>query len=76
MPRYFFNVHNVSPSVDDLGEALPDDEAAWQEVTLLVGDVIKDLDGKFRPGQRILFEVIDENGKPVYSIHIEADRTK
>ena len=28
MPRYYFNVHNVSPSDGDLGQGLPDNEAA------------------------------------------------
>jgi hypothetical protein len=26
MPRYYFNVHNVSPSAGDLGEELPDND--------------------------------------------------
>ena len=52
MPRYFFNVHNVEPTVDDLGEELPDDEAAWKEATSYAGELFKDIDGRFRPGQQ------------------------
>lgn len=30
MARYFFNVHDVEPSVDNEGEELPDPEAACE----------------------------------------------
>jgi hypothetical protein len=56
MPRYFFNVHNVSPSTDDSGEDLPDDEAAWKEATEYAGELFKDIDGTFRPGQEWALE--------------------
>jgi hypothetical protein len=51
MPRYFFNVHDVKPSIDEHGEELPDDEAAWKEATSFAGALIKDIDGEFRPGR-------------------------
>jgi hypothetical protein len=38
MPRYFFNVRNVSPSTAELGEDLLDDEAAWKEATRFAGE--------------------------------------
>ena len=50
MAKYFFNVGDIEPSVDYDGEELPDDEAAWNEATRFAGDLIKDIDGKFRPG--------------------------
>jgi hypothetical protein len=33
MPRYFFNIYDTPPTLDDQGEDLPDDEAAWREAT-------------------------------------------
>jgi hypothetical protein len=51
MPRYYFNVHNVSPSAGDLGEELPDNEAAWQRATVIAGAALFKDDGMFRPGQ-------------------------
>jgi hypothetical protein len=68
MPRYFFNVHNVSPSTDQIGEELPDDEAAWRAATMFAGELFKDIDGKFRPGQGWSLEVIDEATKPLFWI--------
>jgi hypothetical protein len=72
MPRYYFNVHNVTPSVDHEGEELRDDEAAWRQATLTAGEVFKDIDGKFRPDQEWSLEVTDERRKPLYSINISA----
>jgi Domain of unknown function (DUF6894) len=76
MPRYFFNVHNVQPSADDLGEELPDDEAAWTEATRYAGDVFKDIDGKFRPGQQWALEVTDATRRPIYHIRITSRNRK
>ncbi|WP_409362755.1 DUF6894 family protein [Bradyrhizobium sp. CIR18] len=70
MPRYFFNVHSAEPSTDDTGEDLPDDEAAWHDATLFAAEVLKDIDGRFRPGQEWSLEVTDENGKPIFFINI------
>lgn len=76
MPRYFFNVHKVAPSTDDHGEVLPDDEAAWREATLYAGELLKDIDGKFRPGQEWSLEVTDEARASVYVIQIRAKTMK
>jgi hypothetical protein len=76
MPRYFFNVHNVDPSIDDVGDELPDHEAAWRQATAIAGEIFKDIDGKFRPGQNWALEVTDEARKPLYFIQIEARHIK
>jgi len=74
MPRYYFNVLNVTPSVDEFGEELPDNEAAWREATLIAGDLFKDIDGKFRPGQEWTLEVTDEARNPIFLILIQGAR--
>lgn len=76
MPRYYFNMHGVRPSEDDMGEEFRDDEAAWHEATLVAGEIFKDIDGKFRPGQEWSLEVTDEHRKPLYSIHISSNLRK
>jgi hypothetical protein len=76
MPRYFFNVHDVEPSTDDHGEELLDDEAAWREATYFAGGVLKDIDGKFRPGQCWSIEVMNEAGRAIYCLRIEAKKLK
>jgi hypothetical protein len=72
MPRYYFNIHNVSPSTDDMGEELRDNEAAWRQATVVAGEIFEEVDGKFRPGQDWSLEVTDEAHKPIYVIKIEA----
>jgi uncharacterized protein DUF6894 len=76
MPRYFFNVHHLQPGADDSGEELADDEAAWREATLVAGELFKDIDGGFRPGQEWSLEVTDEQWCPLYLITIKSKTTK
>jgi hypothetical protein len=72
MPRYFYHVHGVEPSTDNEGVVLEDDEVAWKQATITAGEVFKDVDGKFRPGQEWSLEVTDDNQKPLYFIRISA----
>ena len=72
MPTYFFNVHNVEPSTDQHGTELPNDEAAWKEATAFAGELFKDIDGKFRPGQDWSLEVTDQTRKPIFRIYISS----
>src|ERR1700694_4386364 len=60
MPRYFFNVHDERSNLDTEGEELPNDEAAWREATIVAGEMCRNIDGKFRPGQEWRLEVTDE----------------
>jgi hypothetical protein len=73
MARYFFNVRGERSGPDWVGEDLPDDEAAWKEATVIAGDVFKDFDGKFRPGQDWSLEVTDERRNPLYFIRVIAE---
>ena len=76
MPRYFFNIHGAHPSPDEEGDELPDNEAAWREATVIVGELFKNIDGKFRPGEEWALEVADDQRKPLYLIRINAQETK
>ena len=76
MPRYFFNMRGVRPSVDEEGEELPDNDAAWHEATIIAGEIFRDIDGKFRPGQDWSLEVSDDQRKPLYAIEISAKQMK
>lgn len=75
MPRYYFNVYYERPSMDELGEELPDKHAAWKEVTSMAGSILRDLDGRFKPGQEWKLEVTNERGAPIYAIYIHADQS-
>jgi hypothetical protein len=76
MPRYFFNVYSDRAELDEEGEELPDMQAAWREATMTAGQIIQDLDGKFRPGKEWRLEVTDEFANPLYVIYVSADRAK
>ena len=76
MPRYFFNVYYDRAELDEEGEELPDMQAAWREATMTAGQIIQDLDGKFRPGKEWRLEVTDEFANPLYVIYVSADRAK
>ena len=54
MARYFFNVLNQHSGLDVVGEELPNNEAAWREATMIAGELFKDIDGKFKPGQVVV----------------------
>ena len=70
MPLYYFNVHNVTSRADEIGEELPDDATAWKEATIIAGELFKDIDGRFQPGQEWGLEVTDEQRCPLYFITI------
>ena len=76
MPRYFFNVDKIPPTQDTVGEELPDDEAAWQEATIVAGEIFKDFDGRLRPGQDWSLEVADEHRTPIFLIQISTKKMK
>jgi hypothetical protein len=77
MPRYFFNVHYDSHThLDEVGEDLADDRAAWHEATSVAGQSIKDLDGHLKPGAEWCMEVVDDAGHRLYSIVVAARRLR
>jgi len=76
MARYFFNIHGVRQSLDEEGEELPDNETAWKEATIIAGELFRDIDGKFRPGQDWALEVTDDQRRPLYVIRISAQEMK
>jgi hypothetical protein len=76
MPRYFFNVHGVRQSADYEGEELPDDETAWDEATIIAGELFRDIDGRFQPGQEWTLEVTDDQRQSLYFINISAKKMK
>ena len=49
MAHYFLDVHYERPLVDEIGEELADDDAAWHEATIIAGELFREIDGRFRP---------------------------
>jgi hypothetical protein len=76
MPKYFFNVQYGDDSyVDEVGEDLPDNVAAWHEATVSAGQSIKDLDGRLKPGTHWRMDVLNEAGHAIYAIEVRAQKT-
>jgi hypothetical protein len=76
MPRYFFNVHHESASIDTVGKELPDKHAARKEATVATGETICDIDGRLQPGREWRLEVTDEFANPLYVIHVSAEQPR
>ena len=49
MPRYFFNVYHERSDADEVGEELPDQQAAWKEATITAGHLLQSLGGRLNP---------------------------
>ena len=74
--RYFFNVlYSNEPDVDEVGEELPDDSAAWQETGLGQYQSVRDLDGKLKPGTDWRLDVLNQQRRVIYSIEVKAHRS-
>jgi hypothetical protein len=75
MPKYFFNVHHERSHFDLEGEELPDRQAAWHEATISAGHIIRDINSRLQPGQEWRLEVTDEFANPLYTIHVNAEKS-
>lgn len=74
MPRYFFHVHHEHRQPDHEGVELSGDKEAWSQATRACGEMMRDLDGAFEAGPEWRLEVVDETGRPVFTIHFSAER--
>ncbi|MGY8709277.1 hypothetical protein RAD16_26340 [Bradyrhizobium sp. 18BD] len=57
---------------DDLGQELPDREAAWEVATRYAADSLRDLDGELQPDDDWRLEVQTEDGACIFQISIRA----
>jgi len=76
MPRYFFHITYERIEIDREGEELPDEHAAWKEVTVTTGQMLQGIDGKLAPGRDWRMEVTDEFQNTLYVLHILAEKPK
>jgi hypothetical protein len=76
MPRYFFNTYHDVNHVDDVGEELGDQHAAWKEATVTAGQILQSLDGRLKPGHEWRMEVMDEFKNPLFVLQITAQKPK
>jgi hypothetical protein len=74
MPRYFFNVfcESEAPYLDDIGDELPNDEAAWRSALISAGQSIRDLTRRFPRHGTWRMEVLDARGNLLFSLYFRA----
>lgn len=74
MPRYYFRLSgSLNTEMKNEGLDLPDKHAAWSEATTACGELLKDLDGNLKPGDKWQMTVKDEAGADLYELEF---RTK
>jgi hypothetical protein len=76
VPTYYFVINSKSIPDTEEGEILHSDDAAWHEATLVAGEIFKDVDGDFRPGQQWKLEVQDAHRRPLFSISVTSAKSK
>jgi hypothetical protein len=73
--RYFFHIREGARELpDEIGEDLPDDEAAWKEATITAGKLLQDMDGKLKSGQEWRMEISDEAGRLIWVLRLLAEK--
>jgi hypothetical protein len=74
MSRFFFNVFNGSHAndSDDVGQELPDQEAAQSVAARYAGDLLRDQDCDLSPGTDLRLEVRTESSTCIYRITVKA----
>lgn len=76
MPRFYFNLSdgNRWNDRDDLGQELPDQQAAWAIAIRYASDSLRDLDGDLQPDTDWRLEVRTEDGARVFQVSIRASQ--
>ena len=72
MARYFFDVINSSPFMDEEGSEFSDLDAVRTAAVTLAGEVIQDHAERFWGGEAWKFSVRDDAGNPVFTFSFSA----
>ena len=73
MPRYFFHVIDGHSDIDTDGTELPDVHVAQAEAIRLVGEILRDMGGRFWDGTQWRLEVADEEARVLFVLHFSAE---
>ncbi len=68
MPRFFFHLSGERARRDEEGFEFPDTHAAWSEAVRTCGEMIRDQYRTLEPARAWVMEVIDEDGRRVFSL--------
>jgi hypothetical protein len=67
-------LHCSGRSLKNEGLDLPDSEAAWVEATTACGELLRNLNGRLRPGDHWSMHVKDEAGTDLYILEFKTSR--
>ena len=70
MTRYFFHVQDGTDRPDHDGTEYDDLDAARAEAVSLLGEMVKDLDGRFWAHPEWRLTVVDESGATVCQLQV------
>jgi hypothetical protein len=73
MPLYFFRISHGKFSGISGGFDLPDQDAAWGEMTKVCGDLVGGISRKLKQDAEWLMELLDESEKPLFGIRLVAE---
>lgn len=74
MPKFYFVVVDGRNSeMQNEGLELTDRDAAWIEATTACGELLRDLDGKLKPGDQWRMRVKDEAGTDVFHLEFKTE---
>lgn len=72
MPRYFFTVlYGDESELKNEGLDLGDNDEAWVEATVACAELLRDLNGRLKPGENWSMQVKDENGRDLYLLEFK-----
>jgi hypothetical protein len=74
MSEYIFSItHGENQANPPHSINFPDDRAAWEEATCAAGEMLRDLDGKLKPGHQWAIEVRRASGDILYRVRVNAE---
>ena len=71
MTRFYFVIDGQNSEVQNAGLELPDRNAAWIEATTACGELLRDMDGRLKPGDKWSMQVKDEHGTQIYLLEFK-----
>ena len=75
MPIFFFRVrHGEQTCVSTDGAEFADQNAAWQEMTGVCGDMMADIARRLGENAEWQMELLDESSRPVFRIRLVSEK--
>jgi hypothetical protein len=74
MPLYYFRVQSGHFSdTEDQGTDLVDNDATWDELRRVAGELLGSISRKLKPNSKWQIELLNESKKPIFRISLFAE---